>query len=217
MNGIDRITASITSDAERDAERIVSEANETAAVIIEDQKKRSESLRRSISARTEKERAEIDERTRSSAALLKRNRMLEAKSEILDSAYERAVQMLLDQSDDDYYKMLTGIFKATVEDQIKAEQTALSHDAYGEYAAPEIYILKLDRDTDRRIGDRFYKSASEFVKKNGKKLERSTDTVEIKGGFVLVCGDVELSCGIPVLMSSVRADTESEVLAKLFG
>ena len=217
MNGIDRITAAITSDAERDAERIVSEANETAAVIIEDQKKRAESLRRSISARTEKECAEIDERTRSSASLLRRNRMLEAKSEILDSAYERAVQMLLEQSDDDYCKMLTGIFKATVEDQIKAEQTALSHDTYGEYAAPEKYILKLDRDTDARIGDRFYENASGFAAQRGKKLERSSETVDIRGGFVLVCGDIELSCGIPVLMSPVRADTESEVLAKLFG
>lgn len=217
MNGIDRITAAIISDAERDAERIVSEANETAAVIIEDQKRRVGSLQSSISARTEKERAEIDDRTRSSAALLRRNTLLEAKSRVLDGTYERAVQMLIEQSDDDYLKMLTAIFSATVEDQIKTEQTALSHDTYGEYSAPVEYVLKLDNDTDARIGERFCECASEIVAKHGKKLVKSADHVDIRGGFVLVCGEVELSCSIPVLMKRVRDDTESEVLAKLFG
>ena len=216
MNGIDKIIAAIIDEAEREAEAIIAEAEESASVITSEHEARAGSVCGNIEARAEKEREAIVERAQSSGDLLRRNVLLEAKSEILDSVYEKAILALASQSDEKYLEMLLGIFKNTVKDQTENEKITKMHDAYGEYTVPAGYVIVLDRETDRRVGEQFFKKASDLIKPFGKELTRSDKCVDIKGGFILICGDVELACSIPALMSRVRDDTEAEVCRRLF-
>lgn len=216
MNGIDNIIAAIIDEAKQEAQAIIADAEETAAVITSEHEARARSLYTGADARAEKECAAIAERAVSSGALLRRNVILEAKSELLDGVYEKAAQTLASQSDGKYLEMLLGIFKSTVADQSENEKITEMHDAYGEYTVPGEYVLVLDSETERRVGGEFFKKAADLIRPYGKTLVKSDKRVDVGGGFILVCGDVELACSIPALMSRVRRETEAEVCRRLF-
>jgi|GEM_PF-2441938 len=216
MNGIDKIIAAVIDEARLEAQAVIADAEETAKVISEEHKARARSAAESGEKRAEKECAAIAERADSSAALVKRNVMLDAKSRMLDSVYERASQMIIDQSDADYLEVLVAIMRKTAAEQIETENATLEHDTYGEYTVPVNYVLLLDRMTDERVGKEFYKRSAEILAAYGKTLEKSDKYSAVNGGFILICGDVELSCSVASLMSRVRAETEAEVCARLF-
>lgn len=216
MNGIDKITAAIISEAEQAAKSATDEARAEAGKVLAGYKEKAEKVVSEINAQSAAECAAISERAASSGALIKRNALLETKSALLDSVFKKAEDALISQSDDDYLRMLTAVFSYTVKDQVEVEKASALHDTYNEYKVPTEYLLCLDIDTDRRIGDRFLKDAKVIASKYGKKLGKSEKHLQIKGGFVLVCGDIELSCSIPSLMSRVRLENEAEVCARLF-
>ena len=216
MNGIDRITAAIISEATEAAKAVTDEAKAGAENIASEYRAKAEKLTKAETERTAAECEAIAERARSSGALIRRNALLETKSALLESVFEKAGDSLIALGDGEYLSLLIAIFKKTLEDQIAVEKASVEHDVYGEYKAPGTYLLALDGNTDKRIGKEFYAAASKMASEVGKKLDKAQKNVNINGGFVLICGDIELTCSIPAMMCRIRSEVEPEVCKRLF-
>lgn len=91
MIGAERITAKIISDAENDAREKLAAAGAEREKLREDYKRRAKELRAKMLADAEADAEGFVARAKSSAALEKRNAVLNAKSEMVDAAFDAAL------------------------------------------------------------------------------------------------------------------------------
>ena len=69
-----------------------------------------------------------------------------------------------------------------------------------------------------KLSERVLGRAAEQLGEHGKDISVSVaeETADIRGGLILRYGDIETNCSVKAVISSVRADTESEVVKVLF-
>ena len=69
-----------------------------------------------------------------------------------------------------------------------------------------------------KLSERVLGRSSELLGKRGKDISVSVaeETADIRGGLILRYGDIETNCSVKAVISSLRADTESEVVKVLF-
>ena len=130
MTGVDKITAKIISDAESDARARLAQAEAECEKIRADYESRAAELRDAITATAEHEAEEFVSRAKSSAAVEKRNILLNARSEMIDTAFDTALSEIRAWDDAKYRELLVGLVASAVVGQIKAEQAEL--ESYGE-------------------------------------------------------------------------------------
>lgn len=216
MKGIEKMTALILDEAKAAADAVLAEAEREAETILSDYQSRADSDRAAETAGADLEAAQRIERAEASAQQIRRNTLLAAKSALLDAAFGSALDRLVNLPDGERLALYTAIFGNAVQDQLAAEKTAAANDVYGEYTVPDTYTLLLSQRDLAAVGEKFHAAASDKLKSAGKTLILSERTVPIAGGFVLVCGDVELSCTLSGYMEQIRSQIEGEVCQILF-
>lgn len=219
MNGIDKMTALILSEAEAERDAKLEKATAEAEALLDGYRKEAEELTAIEAEKTAGEVNALIERAKASAAQTERNRLLERKSELLDAAYASALDQLCSDeaaAKDEYLTMLKAIFDAVLAEELAAEQNAIDNDLYGEYEAPECYTIRLNQRDGGAIGAALLKYAQKATAKANKTIVLDEQSAPIKGGFILVCGDIELNCSLELYMNKVRTATEGEVCGILF-
>ena len=81
---------------------------------------------------------------------------------------------------------------------------------------PDTYTMLLSAQDLSAVGEQFGAIASEKLKSIGKTLVLSAKTAPISGGFILICGDVELRCTLSGYVEQIRSRIEGEVCQILF-
>lgn len=216
MKGLEKMTALILEEAQAAAESVLAEARVEADAIVSDYRSRAEAEWNAEAARVDLEASQRLERAEASVGQIRRNTLLAAKSALLDAAFARALDALVNLPDADRLALYIAMLERAVEDQLSAEKTAVENDLYGEYKVSDRYTLLLSQRDLATVGKSLAEKAAGKLQSAGKTLVLSDKTAPIAGGFVLVCGDVELCCDLAGYMEQIRSQIEGEVCQILF-
>lgn len=193
MNGIEKITQRIEADAQAEIDRILSEAREEADQITGRYKAQAEAEAASLAARNKKTAAEREERLVSVAQMEARKVQLAAKQEMVEKAYDLALEKLCAMPDARYTEVLAVLL-------VQASSNGREEAIF----SPE------DRE---RVGKAAVDKANAA---SGKQLKLSKETRPLKGGFVLRDENIEVNCTFDTLVRLEKAETTGAVVKKLF-
>ena len=221
INGLNKITDKILSEAQAKADKILSDAQAECDRINAEYAERAEKIRSEISTEAEKGGMEYVARIRSTAATSKRNLLLQTKSDLIDGVFAGVLEQTRNLELEKYNEILIGLLSAALLEQIESEE--ISRSLYGEEdaLAPESYeVLFNQRDRDR-CGKLVIEGVQKHLsgKVSAEKLsclKLSTQTANIDGGLILRCGSVESNCSLAILFAQLRESLESEVARTLF-
>ncbi len=221
INGLEKITEKILSEANEKAEQILVAAEAESKKIADSYAERAEEIRERISSAAERDGKDMVSRAKSSAATAKRNAMLTARAELIDGVFDGALATALALPQAEYIDLLTGLLCAALTEQLEAEYN--SRTLYGEEEAmePEVYEVLMNARDRERCGAAVVAGATK--KLSGKvaadrlqKLKLSDKTVSIDGGLILRYGDIESNCSFSLLFAQLREELETEVSHCLF-
>ena len=193
MNGIEKITQRIASEAQAEIDRILGDARDEADRIAESYRAQADGEAAELNARNEKNAAEREERLVSAAQMEARKVLLAAKQEMVEKAYIQALDKLCAMPEEQYVAVLAGLL-------VKASSNGKEEAVF----SPE------DRE---RVGEAAVAKANEL---SGKQLRLSEETQPIRGGFILKDKNVEVNCTFETLVRLQKAETAGAVVKKLF-
>ncbi len=196
--GADRIVQRILAGARSRAEAIVSEANEQAARTIARAEKTAADQQKRVFKQTGLQVEEQKRRILGAAQLEARKNMLQAKQDIIEDVFKRALHELSDMDQESYFQLLSRMILAAAE---KGDETV---------------ILSL-RDKER-IPTGFWEEINRQLQNAGQKgaLVLAEETRDIPGGAVLQAGGVEINSSFSALLEMYREELEPAVAALLF-
>ena len=220
MTGLEKVTGKIIADAEADAREILDRAEAECAAIREKYAAELEAELEALREANDRECQSLVVRARSSAAMAKRNAILEARAAILDEAYAAAEKQVRSMNGEQYLDLLCKMLRSALKRQIEGEEDSLR--LYGEDISPEVYEVVLNsRDRDyygeKLMGAFRVGRGAKFSLSVLAKLRLATDTAPIDGGLILRAGLVETNCSLAMLMAENRRETETRVSRILFG
>lgn len=219
MTGIEKLIEKILADARSDADAVLQRAEEACKDIQQAHATRVAAEEERLREIATKECEGLITRARSSAAMAKRNVMLEARASLVREAYALAEKEIRNLTAEAYLDLLVTMLKGTLKRQLKCEQESM--ELYGENITPDTYEIQLNR----RDREQFGQALVDAIRRTqvGKinmtvldKLTLSPQDARIDGGLILKCGDVEANCAISMLLAEVRRSTEVKVSEILF-
>ena len=193
MNGIEKITQRIESDAQAEIDRILGEARDEAARITASYRAQADAEVRDLEAKNERAAAEQEERLVSAAQLTARKVQLAAKQEMVEKAYIQALDKLCAMPQEQYVAVLANLL---VEASSNGREEAV--------------FSKEDRE---QVGKAAVEKANQI---SGKQLRLSEETQPIRGGFILKDKNVEVNCTFETLVRLQKAETAGAVVKTLF-
>ena len=193
MNGIEKITQRIASDAQAEVDRILGEARDEAARITANYRAQSDAEARELEAKNDKAAAEQEERLVSAAQMKARRHQLAAKQQMMEKAYIQALDKLCAMPEEQYVAVLA---KLLVEASSNGREEAV--------------FSKEDRE---QVGKAAVEKANQL---SGKQLRLSEETQPIRGGFILKDKNVEVNCTFETLVRLQKAETAGAVVKTLF-
>lgn len=197
MEGMDKITARIIADAEREIAEIQRENDEKIEALTAEAQLAAEQESLELLTRGRRAAEERRERLSSSAAVECHKLELAAKQELLEETFAAAVEQLCSLPWEKYLALIASLAAEAAEG---GEQMILS-----------------PRDAEQ-YGTEVIAMANTALRAAGKRgeLTLSSETRPIPGGFILSSGDVELNCAFDTLVRLRREKLEKEVAKILF-
>ena len=227
MEGIEKITAKIAQDAKAEIDALAAQTGE-----------KLQELRDSAQAQARQEAGEIVERGRSaaggrlerlsSAAQMERRKLeLAAKQEVLGEAFDLALEKLCTLPEQEYIALLTKlaleasssgkeqiIFSQKDRARVGKQVVMAANEALVKERAPALP----SEVTKSKVGafvDKLVHNTTAMVTGAGM-LTLAEETRDIKGGFIMVDGDVEINCAFETLVRLQREQMEKKVADALF-
>ena len=227
MNGIEKITGQIDADIQKEVDAILDQARAQVREIEAKYDAQAQAEAQAILERGEKEAALRRERLHSMAQLEARKAALAAKQEMVERAFDLALQKLVDLPEADYIALLSRL--AVEASRTGQEQVVFSQKDRARYGkqvvtqANEILAKRvaprLPEDlTASRAGallDRVVTGASAVLAGTGM-LTMAEDAQPIAGGLILRDGRVETNCSFEALIRLQRGPLSAEVAKVLF-
>lgn len=227
MEGIEKITAKIVQDAQAEITRMNQETDEKVRSIAEAAKAQADKETAETLARGQRAAQERLERLKSAAKMEQRKLELAARQEMLAQAFELALEKLCSLPEEEYVQLLTRlvleasttgkeqlVFSPQDRARVGKQVVVAANEAMVKNVAPELP----DAITDTKVGaflGKVVNSTTAMVTGTGM-LTLSEETRPMKGGFVLVDGDVEVNCAFETLVRLQREKLEKEVDQVLF-
>ncbi len=196
MTGLEKIIQKILDDTKAATQQTISAAEIEAAAIEEEAQKSAAQQAKETSRSADEAVEESAKRAQSAAELLKRQKILQAKQEIIYDVIEKAHQTLNALPNDAYFDV---IVKLTAKAALPQRGDI-------------IFSLK-DRE---RLPVNLEQRLKEAVKAKGGSLEISDETRDIDGGFVLIYGGIEENCSFNALFEAERERLIDRVHELLF-
>ena len=227
MEGIEKITAKIAQDAQGEVDRLERETRAQVDEILSQARTQAEKETADTLARGRKAADERLERLQSAAGMERRTLELGAKQEVLGEAFDLALEKLCAMPEEEYVKLLTAlvleasttgkeqlIFSTKDRAQIGKQVVVAANEALASQVAPELPESITESKVGAFVG-KLVNTTAAMV--NGTAmLTLSQETREIKGGFIMVDGDVEINCAFETLVRLQREKLEKEVANVLF-
>ncbi len=227
MEGIEKITARIAQDAQAEADEILAQAQAQADEVRAQAQAQAEKLSADILSRGEKAAAERLERLKSAAQMERRKLELSAKQEVLGEAFDKALEQLCSLPEKEYVDLLTQlaleasstgreqlVFSQKDRARVGKQVVVAANEAMVKNVAPELPGSLTDTKVGAFLG-KVVNSTAAMVAGTGM-LTLSERTAPIRGGFIMVDGDVEINCAFETLVRLQREKLEKEVANVLF-
>lgn len=227
MEGIEKITAKIAQDAQADIQRLTAETQEQAGQLRAKAQAQAEQESKTILAQGQKAAGERLERLTSAAQMERRKLELAAKQEVLGEAFDLALEKLCALPDGAYIELLTKlaleasstgkeqlIFSQKDRARVGKQVVVAANDALVKGVAPDLPGSITDTKVGAFLG-KVVSSTAAMVTGTGL-LTLSEETRPIKGGFIMVDGDVEINCAFETLVRLQREKLEKQVAEVLF-
>ncbi|MBQ9151439.1 MAG: hypothetical protein IJX72_04250 [Clostridia bacterium] len=220
MTGIEKVTGKIIADAEADAREILDKAEAECTAIRAKYQAETDAELEKLREANDRECQALIVRAKSSAAMAKRNAILEARAAVLDEAYAAAAKQVKSMNGEQYLELLQKMLRSALKRQIEGEEESLR--LYGEDISPATYEVVLNSRDLSSLGEKLMGAfrvglGSKLPAAALAKLRLATDTVPIDGGLILRAGPVETNCSLSMLMAENRRETEARVSRILFG
>lgn len=193
MNGIEKITQRIASDAQAEIDRILGDARDEAARITANYRAQADAEAQELADKNERAAAEQEERLISAAQMKASRLQLAAKQEMVEKAYIQALDKLCAMPKEQYVDVLA---KLLVEASSNGKEEAV--------------FSKEDRE---QAGKAAVEKANQL---SGKQILLSEETQPIRGGFILKDKNVEVNCTFETLVRLQKAETAGAVVKTLF-
>jgi V/A-type H+-transporting ATPase subunit E len=226
MDGIEKITARINADMDQEIAQIKAAAQKQSDDILADAQAQAQRQSEDILAKGRKAAQERQERLESAAKMETRKLTLAAKQEVLGEAFDQALKKLCSLGDEDYIALLTKLaVKASTTGKEKLIFSKKDRSRIGKQvvvAANEALTKGRTSETPSAASDSKVKAFLGKVVNNaaaavtGASLTLSEETRNIKGGFIMVDGDVEINCTFETLVRLQRETLERDVAHTLF-
>ncbi len=227
MNGIEKITARIQEDSQKEINAILAEAKAKAAEITAQAQAEAKAAGDEVLAQGRKAAAEREDRMASTAQMECRKAVLAAKQEVIEEAFQLAHKKLLALPTDQYVELLadlavqastTGkeklIFSPSHRAQVGKAVVVAANKKLAEAVAPKLP----GEVTSSKAGallDKVVTGASAVL--NGTAmLTLAEETRPMDGGFILSDGSVEVNCTFDTLIRLQRGALAGEVAKVLF-
>ena len=220
MTGLEKVIGKIIADAEADAGEILDKARAECEEIKAKYTAETDAEIEKLTDECDRECQALIIRARSSAAMAKRNAILEARAKLLDDAYAAAEKQIKSMNGDQYLDLLCKMLRSSLKNQLEGEAESLR--LYGEDISPTAYELVLNSRDRETYGEKLlaaYRAGygSKLSPAVLAKLRLAPDAAPIDGGIILRCGPVETNCSLSMLLAANRRETEAKVSRILFG
>ena len=226
MEGIEKITAKIAQDAQAEIGRLMAETDGKAQSILASAQAQAQEEANDI---VEKGRAAAGERLErlSSAAQMERRKLeLAAKQEVLGEAFNLALEKLCTLPEQEYIALLTKlaleastsgkeqiIFSQKDRARVGKQVVMAVNNALVKERAPGL-PEEVVKSKVGALVDKLVHNTTAVVTGTG--LTLSEETRDIRGGFIMVDGDVEINCAFETLVRLQREQMEKKVADALF-
>jgi V/A-type H+-transporting ATPase subunit E len=194
-----KLRQKIIRDAEAEAHQVVEEGEAQAKTLHEEAQAEADRIAAESRAQGEGDAKEYVRRQISLRELEARKAILGEKGEVIEEVFAQALEDLRLKDRECGYKLTRDLLLKAIE------------------SGDEEIILSVE---DRKaIGSSFVTNLNKEIGRTGKRAEvtLSEETRDIKGGFVLRRGKVEINSRFDTLLSMLRDDVEIEIANILFG
>lgn len=198
MTGIENITGRIQSDAQAEIDKINAKAKAQADEILAGYEAKAQKQKDALLEKGQKNAEEYGKRLVSAAEMEAKKSLLAAKQEMLDRAFDLALEKLLKLPEQAYVDLLAAL---VAQASVTGEETLLFN----------------EKDL-AGCGAKVAEKANALLKKQGKegKLTPSKQTRKIQGGLLISDGAVEVNCALETLVRLLRSEVTGEVSKVLF-
>ncbi len=226
MEGIEKITAKIAQDAQAEISRLMAETDEKVGAIQAEARAQAQREAAEIEARGRSAAGERLERLSSASQMERRKLELAAKQEVLGEAFALALEKLCTLPEKEYISLLAKlaleasssgkeqlIFSKKDRATVGKQVVMAANDALVKERAPSLP----EEVAKSKVGafvDKLVHNTTAVVTGTG--LTLSEETRDIKGGFIMVDGDVEINCAFETLVRLQREQMEKKVADALF-
>jgi len=199
MPGAGKLIERILDEARQQAQHNIDRAEKEAADIYNTARNEADMKQKGIIERAQKDASEKRKRLIAYAELEARKQKLQAKQEMVEEAFEQAISRLSTLPAEQYGSILADM----VLDVVKTGNE-------------EIIVSNEDKN---RLGPGFIETVNQMLKDKGiaGSIKLSGETREMRGGFILKAGDVEINNSFDTILRMKRDELEADVVRTLFG
>ena len=227
MDGLEKITARISADADAEIQAIRDKAQAQAEELLAQARAQAEKEKGELLARGRWSAEERKARLISAAQMEGRKMSLAAKQEVLGEAFDLALEKLCTMPEQEYVALLTKlaleasstgreqlIFSPQDRSRVGKQVVVAANEALVKGVAPELPEAITESKVGAFLG-KVVNTTAAMVTGTGL-LTLSEETRPIKGGFIMVDGDIEVNCAFETLVRLQREKLEKEVAGVLF-
>ena len=227
MEGIEKITARIAQDADAEIARLNQQTQEQIREMQDKAQAQADRERADILARGRRAADERLERLKSAAGMETRKLVLAMKQEVLSQAFDQALDQLCALPDAEYVELLTRlvleasstgkeqlVFSPKDRARVGKQVVVAANEAMVKGVAPDLPEAITETKVGAFLG-KVVNSTAAMVTGTGL-LTLSEETRNIRGGFILVDGDVEVNCAFETLVRLQREKLERRAAEILF-
>ncbi|MBS4030318.1 MAG: hypothetical protein KGZ63_02705 [Clostridiales bacterium] len=198
MSGANKLIEKILAEANSQAETVLAEAEQRAAEISAKGVKEAEAKKKSLLDNAKVQGEERKRRAHTIAELDARKAILAAKEQMIEDTFAQAIGRLQKVDKKAYEDMIYPMLLVAVET-----------------GTEEIIVAADDQE---RYTPELLEKANKALIAQGKqgKLTLSAETREVKGGFILRSGDMEINSSFDAILRMQRDRLEPDVAAILF-
>lgn len=229
MNGIEKITARIETDAKNEIAEILREGEAKAAQIRSGYQAQAEAAAKAADAAGKEAAQRQAERLEGAAQMEAKKMLLAAKQSCMDAAFEKAHKRLQSLPEGEYAELLarmavraakTGreeiILSARDRERVGPQVAAKANAILAEAVAPEA-AEKAAKSGGKagKVLSKVVTGASALLQGTAM-LTLSGETREMAGGLILRDGQVEVNCAFETQLRVLREEMTAEIAAILF-
>lgn len=189
MTGLETILQQIADDAKAETEELLQTAKAEQEKLLTEAKAKAKETEQAAIALGEEQAKQIRERAESAAQMQRRNAVLACKQELISETIEQTKHALATAPDEQYFSVLVKLA--------------------GKFAAEGKAELRLNQKDLNRLPADFAEQLK--VAAPQAEITVSDKPIDIKDGFLLVYGGIDINCTLDAVFDGAQAELSDAV------